>query len=154
MIDRKKAFIKLTALHLVIFVFISSLPQAYGSQEILVETMRPVRDAMSNKMDSGGLNRFDLQTKTFTHYRHDIDEPNSLSHDWVKVFHEDRQGVLWIGTWGVLNRFGPQTETFTHYRHDADEPNSLNEDRVTAPSSQSTTSMPWLSSSSRVSDTP
>ena len=38
----------------------------------------------------GGLNNFDPTTKRFTHYRHDPDDGNSLSHDWVVHIHIDQ----------------------------------------------------------------
>jgi ligand-binding sensor domain-containing protein len=31
-------------------------------------------------------------------------DPHSLSHDAVRSIREDREGVLWIGTWGGLAR--------------------------------------------------
>jgi ligand-binding sensor domain-containing protein len=48
-----------------------------------------------------------------------------LSHDYVWVVYEDRQGTLWVGTDGGLNQFDPVNQTFTSYLHDPDDPNSL-----------------------------
>jgi ligand-binding sensor domain-containing protein len=60
------------------------------------------------------LNRYDATTEQFTHYRHDPDDPNTLSSDNVAALYQDRQGILWIGTdGGGLNSFDPTTETFT-----------------------------------------
>ena len=42
-----------------------------------------------------GLNRYDGYT--FTVYRHDPDDPGSLSNDFVSVIYRDRSDVLWIG---------------------------------------------------------
>ena len=47
-----------------------------------------------------------------TRYRHDPDDRNSLSNDNVLCFHEDRNGVMWIGTGNGLNRFEPQSGEF------------------------------------------
>jgi len=67
----------------------------------------------------------------FTHYKHDPDNPNSLSTDHVFSIYEDRSGTLWIGTWGGgLNKFDREIEQFTHYRHDSNNPNSLSNDLV------------------------
>jgi two-component system, sensor histidine kinase ChiS len=64
-----------------------------------------------------GLNRYDGYS--FTVYRHDTQDPNSLSHNVINCLYEDREGNLWIGTsQGGLNRYNRQTDNFTVYRHD------------------------------------
>ncbi|MEX0598991.1 MAG: two-component regulator propeller domain-containing protein, partial [Rhodothermales bacterium] len=78
----------------------------------------------------GGLNRYDRATDSFTRYRHDPDDPESLSHPMTTSLVEDSEGMLWVGTHGGLVRFDPETETFTRYRHDPDDPNSLSHDQV------------------------
>ena len=46
--------------------------------------------------------------------------------------HLDRQGILWIGTFGGgLNRLDPATGEFTRYLHDPEDPNSLSRNGVT-----------------------
>ncbi len=89
--------------------------------------------------DGGGLDKFDRESTPgagggqFIHYRNDPDDPNSLSHDNVKVIYEDRLGMLWIGTGGGgLDRFDRQTEEFVHYRNDPNDPHSLSHDFVTS----------------------
>jgi CheY-like chemotaxis protein/anti-sigma regulatory factor (Ser/Thr protein kinase) len=81
----------------------------------------------------GGLDRFDPVTETFTHYRHDPDDPNSLSGNNIPQhgLSEDRQGALWVGTvGGGLNRLDPATGTFTHYQHDPQDANSLSSNAI------------------------
>ncbi|MDM8532060.1 two-component regulator propeller domain-containing protein [Anaerolineales bacterium HSG25] len=66
----------------------------------------------------GGLNRFDLQTGVFTPYRHDPDNPDSLSNDVVWAIHEDPTdtNALWVGTNnGGLNKLNRATSQFKHY---------------------------------------
>ncbi len=64
----------------------------------------------------GGLTYLDRPTGVWHFYKHDVNDPNSLSHNWVSSVHEDRAGTLWVGTFGGgLNRFDPQRETFIHY---------------------------------------
>ena len=48
--------------------------------------------------EHAGLNRMDPKTGKFTHYRHNENDPNSLSFDQVRVIYEDKKGVLWVGT--------------------------------------------------------
>ncbi len=76
-----------------------------------------------------GLNRYDGYG--FKVYRHDPDDPRSLSDDKVRVVYVDRSDALWIGTeQGGLNRYDATTETFTHYRHDPADARSLGADDV------------------------
>jgi ligand-binding sensor domain-containing protein len=79
---------------------------------------------------SGGLNRFNRETETFTHYRHYPEDTTSLSHDGAYTIYEDRSGVLWIGTGGGLNKFDREMETFIHYRHNPRNPHTLSDDVV------------------------
>jgi signal transduction histidine kinase/ligand-binding sensor domain-containing protein len=81
----------------------------------------------------GGLNKFDRKTQTFTYYRHDPQNPNSLSDDHVRDIYEfsDEPGILWIATYGGgLNRFNTRDETFVHYRHNPNDPHSLPHDQI------------------------
>jgi ligand-binding sensor domain-containing protein/signal transduction histidine kinase len=87
----------------------------------------------------GGLDRLDrspgaaLEEGAFAHYRHDADDPTSLSENRVSVLLEDSRGDLWVGTrTGGLNRFDRETGAFVRYQHDTDDPTSLSSDRVWA----------------------
>ncbi len=49
-------------------------------------------------------------TEEFVHYKHDPRDPNSISEDNVYVVYEDRDGIMWFGTYrNGLNRFDPET---------------------------------------------
>ena len=48
----------------------------------------------------GGLNRFDAVRERFVHYRHQKNDPHSLSSDNVSSIYADSKGNLWIGTFG------------------------------------------------------
>lgn len=60
-----------------------------------------------------------------TRYRHDPDDPQSLSDNSVLSLHEDREGVLWIGTAVGLDRMDRERGRFLRYQHDSDDPNTL-----------------------------
>ena len=49
---------------------------------------------------NGGLSRFDAATDRFESLRHDPSNPRSLSADSVRGIHEDREGRLWVATFG------------------------------------------------------
>ncbi len=64
----------------------------------------------------GGLNKFDVRTQTFTHYKSAPNDPYSLGADVITTLYQDVTGILWIGTQGGgLNKFDKQTEHFTRY---------------------------------------
>lgn len=82
-----------------------------------------------------GLNMFDLHTETFVPYRHDPNNPASLSHDEISFIHpgyiKNRLDFLWIGTkGGGLNRFDIATGTFIRYQADEEDPSSLGNDSL------------------------
>lgn len=64
---------------------------------------------------NGGLSHYDRQKKQFTHYRHNPDDPNSLSNDNVRTLHIDRTGTLWVGADGGLNKLARETMQFIVY---------------------------------------
>ncbi len=78
---------------------------------------------------SGGLHRYDGYR--FTVYEHDPDIPNSLSHNQLTAFYEDRQGTLWVGAWlSGLNRFNRENETFDRFQHDPDDSTTISHNEV------------------------
>ncbi|MDM8551583.1 two-component regulator propeller domain-containing protein, partial [Desulfobacterales bacterium HSG2] len=72
-----------------------------------------------------GLSMFAPRTNRFTAYRHDPENPESLSHNDVYAVSTDSEGTVWAGTKDGLNRIDPETKTFTVYRHDPDKTGSL-----------------------------
>jgi len=75
-----------------------------------------------------GLNRYDGYS--FAIYRHDPDDPNSLSSNYITALAEGEDGDLWVGTDKGVNFFDRSQESFLHYRHDEKDPQSLNQDAV------------------------
>jgi len=79
----------------------------------------------------GGLNKYDKTTGTFTYYRHDPNNDNSLINDTFDTSNngrgivDDGAGSLWLATVGGLDRFDKATETFTHYQHNPNNPTTL-----------------------------
>ena len=76
-----------------------------------------------------GLNKYDGYT--FTVYKSDPRNPNTLSNNTIVRIFEDKQGFLWIGTLGGgLNKFDESTERFTRYRNDPKDEKSISNDNV------------------------
>lgn len=86
-----------------------------------------VEDAKGNLWlgtNGGGLIYFDRRTGKFTTYRHDPQNPQSLSTDGIVSLCLDHENKLWIGTFlGGLNCF--DGKKFTRYQHNPARPNSL-----------------------------
>lgn len=69
----------------------------------------------------------------FKRYVHNPQDSRSLSNDILVSITEDKNGILWIGTWGGgLIRFDPATERFSSYLHDSQNTSSISGDYVTA----------------------
>jgi two-component system sensor histidine kinase ChiS len=67
-----------------------------------------------------GLNRFDGYT--FTVFKHDPVNPQTLNDNFIYSIREDSAGTLWIGTMShpeMLNRYEPATETFSQVSVDS-----------------------------------
>ncbi len=90
-----------------------------------------------------GLNKYDGYT--FTKYRFDPTDPNSLSQNLIYTIWEDSQDFIWVGTYEGLCKFDRHTEKFTRYKPDSkaafSDPNicAINEDN---------TGMIWVGSTS------
>ena len=61
-----------------------------------------------------GLNKYDGYT--FTKYRFDPFDPNSISQNFIYTIFEDSHGVIWVSTFEGLCRFDRSTEKFTRYK--------------------------------------
>ncbi len=78
-----------------------------------------------------GLNRYD--GAGFRIFKHDPDDPDSLSYNHITALCRDRSGTVWVATnGGGLDRYDPNRERFIHFRHNPTDPNSLSSDFITA----------------------
>ena len=79
----------------------------------------------------GGLNRYDGSSVKV--YRHDPDDPNSLSNNTARLPIVDPDGVLWVGTFGGgLNQYDEEKDAFIRYQNDPDNAHSLSNDTIRA----------------------
>jgi|GEM_PF-1461533 len=65
--------------------------------------------------NGGGLDCFDRMTGTFSHLRHDPDNPNSIASDYVYASYVDPDGVIWISTGRGFDRYDQRSRTFEHH---------------------------------------
>src|SRR5690242_13333027 len=79
----------------------------------------------------GGVARWNRAADSFTVYRHDPRNPDTLSSDAVTALAIDREGRIWIGTSDAgVNILEPGTGRIHHLRHDPHDSTSLREDSV------------------------
>ncbi len=106
---------------------------ARGAVSALYEPPDARGEALWVGLIDGGLARLDRASGEATAYRHDPDNPQSLSHDTVRAIaaEPDANGrALWIATDRGLNRFNVETGDFTRFRHDPNDPRSLPSDNL------------------------
>ncbi|MES2822301.1 MAG: two-component regulator propeller domain-containing protein [Pseudomonadota bacterium] len=74
---------------------------------------------------SGGISKYNKETKIFTHYAHLDSDPTSISSDIVWSTMEDSNGNFWAATVDGLNLMDRESATFTKFTHDPKNPRSL-----------------------------
>jgi ligand-binding sensor domain-containing protein len=98
------------------------------SQVVVMDILQDSRGFMWFTTQDG-LNRYDGYE--FKWYKHDPEDPTSISNNFQLAIAEDPSGDLWIGTnGGGLNQFDRETETFIRFVHDPDDPNSISSDQI------------------------
>lgn len=80
---------------------------------------------------TNGLHRWNRNTDKHKVYRHDPQDPDTISHDRVMAIHKDSDGFFWFGTYANgLNRFDPRTGKFQRFLHLNGDVSELSEPRV------------------------
>lgn len=76
-----------------------------------------------------GLNKYDGNGMVV--YRHAIDQPHSISDNFVQALCESSSGDVWVGTrYGGISVWDRQTERFDHIQRIPNDPNSLPENEI------------------------
>ena len=89
---------------------------------------------------SEGLLKFDPRTGSVIQYKHDPNDPFSISHNTVSCICEDDSGNLWIGTGfpafsrsgGGLNMYNRKTGKFRSFRYDGSDETSLSSNGISS----------------------
>ena len=71
-----------------------------------------------------GIYRINKNGETI-HYKHDPDNPNSLSDNYTRTVCEDNSGNYWIGTFKGINVLNTETQTISRADHSNEDPHSL-----------------------------
>jgi signal transduction histidine kinase/ligand-binding sensor domain-containing protein len=79
----------------------------------------------------GGLHVIDPDTGTIVEHRHNPDVERSLAHDVVYSLHEDRSGIIWIGTNGNgISKYDRSRESFRFIHRELPEKRRLDAGKV------------------------
>ncbi len=75
-----------------------------------------------------GLNRFD--GTDFQLYRHDTNNPNSISDNVVRKIFIDNNNTVWVGTQNGLNRYNRELDNFDTFYHVKEDNNSIKDNTL------------------------
>jgi ligand-binding sensor domain-containing protein/signal transduction histidine kinase len=79
--------------------------------------------------EDGGLTLYN--GARFLQFRHDPDDPESISSDHVRCIEQSESGQVWVGTFdGGLNLFDRKTRTFKRFRHSEEDPTSISSNTI------------------------
>jgi len=78
-----------------------------------------------------GLVSFNPQNELFQIYRHEPDNPNSISSNQVLSLYKDRTGIMWVGTgWAGLNKWDINSQKFKRFSYDPNNPDGKRFNKV------------------------
>jgi len=77
-----------------------------------------------------GLIRINIETSDTTIYKHNPDDPSSLSSDRVYSMFRDHADNLWVGTFNGLDKLNAKTGRFNHYRNDPSDPTTISDNYI------------------------
>ena len=91
--------------------FISSISESDNEPGVLWLTTGNIQDLTGGK----GLIRFDTENNSYTYFKHNPSDPNSISSDIANQLYESKNGIFWIATAKGLNKFDLATSKFKTY---------------------------------------
>jgi len=82
--------------------------------------------------EGAGVQKYNPNRERWNHVYREAGTDNTLSNDAVFSFLEDREGKIWVGSWGGLDCWDREKDVWTHYTHDTNNINSLSVNPVMA----------------------
>ncbi|MES2675263.1 MAG: two-component regulator propeller domain-containing protein [Pseudomonadota bacterium] len=100
-----------------------------SSPRLNSESVWSIREDKNHDMwistHTGGISKYNRETKIFTHYAHLDSDPESLSSELVWNTFEDSKGNFWAGTVDGLNLLDREKGTFKKFTHDPKDSRSI-----------------------------
>lgn len=120
------------------FIFVTSADKKNGLSDTRIQVIKEGRPGILWLGTENGINRFDTKKNTYTLYKHEPGNSNSLSGNSIQsqAFSFDGNGNLWVGTWSNgLNKieFTDSSQTnanIKHWQNNPGDPKSLSNDNV------------------------
>ncbi|GAB4415205.1 MAG: hypothetical protein Kow002_00110 [Anaerolineales bacterium] len=110
--------------------------EPFVSQDITSGSVMAIYEDAENNLWVGttnGLNKYDPETGTFTHFLSNPRQENRLSSNSISCVFQDSDGNLWVGTSdNGLNRIDPESGRITHYLYNPQKTGSLSHSSVTS----------------------
>ncbi|ACB74620.1 two-component regulator propeller domain-containing protein [Opitutus terrae] len=124
----------------------SADPRTLGSH--IIWSLLVDRDGTLWIGTEGGLDRFERESDSFTHFRHVPSQADSLPHNVVTSIFQDAQGQLWVGTRGGLSRLDDaKTGRFTTFLRPPVLAGSTSTNTIRSIVEDPTTGLLWLGTS-------
>ncbi|MCU0343533.1 MAG: ATP-binding protein [Ignavibacterium sp.] len=73
---------------------------------------QPIINQFDDNDTTGGLNLFDRKTESFTRFKNNKEDSNTINSNYITSVKEDDLGNLWVGTNAGLNLFDRNKKTF------------------------------------------
>ncbi len=80
--------------------------------------------------EGDGLYRYEIKQKKLINYRHNPNNPKSISSNYIRSLAIDSQNKLWIGTFNNLNIYSESSDTFTKYSYNPMDSGSLSQNSI------------------------
>lgn len=91
--------------------FISAIYESKNEPRVFWLTTGNIQDLTGGR----GLIRFDTENNSYTHYKHSLSNPNSISSNIANQIYGSKNGTIWIATAHGLNNFDPSNNKFKTY---------------------------------------
>jgi ligand-binding sensor domain-containing protein len=96
------------------------------NRKIVFEGIQEDENHLLFAVDEGGINRYNKTTQQFEYITRQEGQPTTLNNNGLWCIHQDREGILWVGTsGGGVNIYNPKARKFKLYKHHDKNPNSL-----------------------------
>ena len=108
-------------------------PDGSEESDIYLRSMARARDgSLWVGSFASGLLHYRPSSGEWRAFRHEPDNPSSLSHPLVNCVFEDARGRIWVGTLNGLNLLDPASGTIRRFLHDPANPATISGDLVRA----------------------
>ncbi len=101
------------------------------NNNLISDIIQVDKDHLMISTDQGGINYYNMASKTFEYIVQDEKIENGLNTNGILCLHQDKEGILWVGTSrGGVNYYNPKSNKIQLIKNNPKNPNSLAYDIV------------------------